>query len=123
MGFVDALLGGWRLVFACFSCDCLLVMSLDHHFGVVAALCRFFCSWLIQLGSCLPLLAFWMFGYCPYMRDVHAIRMWDPVPFLFLFADRHMAFVASSWEHVPIDLGYCSASSSCYGLFKGACSL
>jgi hypothetical protein len=42
---------------------------------------------------------------------------------ILLFAECQMAFVASPWEFVPIDLGYCSASLSCYGLFKGACSL
>jgi hypothetical protein len=98
-------------------------MSLDHHFGAVAVICRIFCSWLLSLGSCLPLLAFWMFGYYPCMRDVHVICMWDPIPFLLLFAECHMAFVTSPWEPVPVDLGYCSASLSCYGLFKGACSL
>jgi hypothetical protein len=45
--------GGW--FFACFSCDCLMDMSLDHHFGVVAALCRIFYSWLFSLRSCLVL--------------------------------------------------------------------
>jgi hypothetical protein len=29
--------------FACFPCDCLLDMSLDHHSGAIAALCRIFC--------------------------------------------------------------------------------
>jgi hypothetical protein len=34
-----------------------------------------------------------------------------------------MAFVASPWELVPVDLGLCSVSLSCYGSSKGACSL
>jgi hypothetical protein len=79
---------------------------------------------LLYAGYSIPGFSRWgVVWFCPCMRAVHAICMWDHVPFLLLFADCHMAFAASPWEPVPIDLGYYSASLSCYGLFKGACSL
>ena len=89
------------------------------------------CPWITTLvllllyaGYSIPGFSRWgVVWFCPCMRAVHAICMWDHVPFLLLFADCHMAFAASPWEPVPVDLGYCSASLSCYGLFKGACSL